>query len=161
MAAWATDLTLRDVYGLCPTTAACTSGRHQLRQFFAAPNTSPFNSTRLGPGSDQAAGWASSCSASCSAGARKEARSGRPWRTRAAPAPVDPADAQLPLWFLARGTRNLYARSAWGADAYWTVFTSAPRLVADHQHPNASNFVFARGATAWSSTPARTERVRP
>jgi hypothetical protein len=43
------------------------------------------------------------------------------------------------------GTRNVYARSSWNSDAYWSVFTSAPRVVPDHQHVDATNFVFMRG----------------
>ena len=38
--------------------------------------------------------------------------------------------------------------SGWGPDAYWAVFTSAPRLVPDHQHMDASNFVLSRGEDA-------------
>ena len=149
MAAWATDLTLRNIYGLLPDNSGqYVGGDTSYDKFFAAPNTSPFNSTRLGPGSDQAAGWASYMLGQLFTGARKE---GSLWQALAdarGAAPVNPADAQLPLWYLARGTRNLYARSSWGTDATWTVFTSAPRLVPDHQHPNASGFVFARGGDA-------------
>jgi hypothetical protein len=62
-------------------------------------------------------------------------------------APSDPlGDGGRPPWYLARGTRTVYARSGWDAGAFWSVFTSAPRLVDDHQHPDASNLVFARGA---------------
>src|SRR6185295_14730306 len=33
----------------------------------------------------------------------------------------------------------------WNKDAYFAVFTSPPRQVADHQHLDAGNFVFTRG----------------
>jgi hypothetical protein len=58
--------------------------------------------------------------------------------------PSDP-HAGRPLFYLAKGTRNVYARSSWNADAMFAVFTSAPRLVPDHQHADASNFVLYRG----------------
>ncbi|MBL0195970.1 MAG: hypothetical protein IPQ09_17440 [Myxococcales bacterium] len=61
-------------------------------------------------------------------------------------APVDYVSTKPPTFYLARGTRNLYSRSSWAADAFWSVFTSAPRLGPDHQHIDASNFAFARGA---------------
>ena len=60
-------------------------------------------------------------------------------------APVDYVSSKPSTFYLARGTRNLYARSSWNPDAYWTVFSSAPRLGPDHQHIDASNFVLARG----------------
>ena len=52
---------------------------------------------------------------------------------------------QQPLFHLSRGTRTLYARSSWDATAFWAVFTSAPKLVPDHEHQDAGNFVFSRG----------------
>ncbi len=61
-------------------------------------------------------------------------------------APVDYVSTKPATFYLARGTRNLYARSSWDAEAFWTVFSSAPRLGPDHQHIDASNFAFARGA---------------
>ena len=36
---------------------------------------------------------------------------------------------KLPLWYLAKGTRNVYARSSFEKDAFFAVFTSAPRVV--------------------------------
>ena len=147
MAAWATDMTLREIYSLLPArNGKYIGGDTSDDSFFADPNPSPFNSTRLGPGGDQAAGWASYMLQQLFPAARKDGSLWQALGDARGAAPTDPAAAQLPLWYLARGTRNLYARSSWGTDAYWTVFTSAPRLVPDHQHPNASNFVFARGA---------------
>src|SRR5262249_41211193 len=60
-------------------------------------------------------------------------------------APHDFLEQPRPLWYLAAGTSNVYVRSAWAPGAFWAVFTSSRRLVADHQHPDASNFVFMRG----------------
>jgi hypothetical protein len=71
-----------------------------------------------------------------------------------------------PLWYVAEGTRELYARTAWTPSAYWGVFMSSPQIDSDHQHFAASNFVFSRGSddlivdpspyggyTSWRRTP--------
>jgi MYXO-CTERM domain-containing protein len=148
MAAWTSSLALRMTYGLTPDrTQQYVGGDTEAATAFAAPTVSPLDATLLGASSDETAGWAKSMEATVfKPGARDTV-----WQaladTRVATA-ADPTLAKLPLWYLARGPRNLYARSAWTADAFWAVFTSAPRLVADHQHPDASNFVFVRGSDA-------------
>jgi hypothetical protein len=48
--------------------------------------------------------------------------------------------------YLAPGVGNLYARGSWTSDAAWSVFQCSRRLVDDHQHNNAGNFVLSRGA---------------
>jgi hypothetical protein len=148
LSAWANDITLREIYGLLPNQKGkYIGGDTSVSTFFADPNGAAFNITRMGPGSDQVAGWASFMSNRLFPG-KKE---GSLWQALAdarGAAAVDPTQASLPLWYLARGTRNLYARNSWDADAFWAVFTSAPRQVPDHQHPNASNFVFTRGGDA-------------
>src|SRR5205823_11644900 len=58
------------------------------------------------------------------------------------------------LWYLARGTRSLYARTAWDQNAFWAVFTSPPQVNSDHQHFIAGDFVFARGADPLIVDPA-------
>ncbi len=61
-------------------------------------------------------------------------------------AAVDYVSTNPPTFYLARGTRNVYGRSSWQPSAFWTVFTSAPRLGPDHQHIDSSNFVLTRGS---------------
>jgi hypothetical protein len=61
-------------------------------------------------------------------------------------APGNYVTAGPPLWFLARGTRTLYARTDWTPGAFWSVFQSAPHINADHHHEDASDFVFVRGS---------------
>jgi len=143
------DLTLRLIYSLVPDRSGMYVGgdTETTNGFFTSPSTSPLDASILGPSSDQAAGWAVSMTKTLVSAGKN--RDDIPlWQaladTRGATA-VDPLQANLPLWYLARGTRNLNARSSWGTDAFWTVFTSAPRMVADHQHPDATNFVFVRG----------------
>jgi MYXO-CTERM domain-containing protein len=148
MAAWTSDLTLRFVYGLLPDLSSqYVGGDTETTTAFAAPTVSALDATGIGASSDVAVGWGLFLRGKVFA---KDART-TVWQaladTRTGTA-ADPALAKLPLWYLARGPRNLYARSAWTADAYWSVFTSSPRVVADHQHPDATNFVFVRGGDA-------------
>ncbi len=91
------------------------------------------------------AGWASGLLADKSLGEVDECLMCEAMAEIRATAPVDFVASKPPTFFLARGTRNLYARSSWDADAFYTVFTSAPRLGPDHQQFNASSFIFTRG----------------
>jgi len=143
---WASDLTLRFVYGLVPSKDACWVGGDIDDN---SPNTPPngriLAASIIGGASDQAAGWASFLRTNVAKDkdlspvfdALAEARTSTP---------SDPATAGLPLWYLAKGTRNVYMRSSFDPSAFWAVFTSAPRVVPDHQHADASNFVLSRGA---------------
>jgi hypothetical protein len=55
--------------------------------------------------------------------------------------------AGKPVWYLARGTRRVYARSSFtDKNAPWSVFTSGGNLVPDHDHFDAGNFVLSRGS---------------
>jgi hypothetical protein len=148
MAAWTSSLVLRMTYGLTPDrTQQYVGGDTEASTPFAAPTVSPLDATLLGATSDEAAGWAKSMLASVFGTKGRDTI----WQALAdtrVVAPSDPTKANLPLWYLAKGPRNLYARSGWGADSFWAVFTSAPRLVADHQHPDATNFVLVRGSDA-------------
>jgi len=50
-----------------------------------------------------------------------------------------------PLTYVTRSTRVVFARSAWEDDASWGAFLCPPRLVPDHQHVDAGNWVMTRG----------------
>jgi hypothetical protein len=52
----------------------------------------------------------------------------------------------MPTNHLAAGTGNWYVRGHFGADTVWSVFQCSRRLVDDHQHNDAGNFVLTRGA---------------
>lgn len=142
---WASDLSLRFLYGLTPAfDGAFIGGDTEVGTPNIPPNTRVLSAVLAGPGSDQAAGWAAFLrnkigkekDVSPVFDALAEAR---------AVTPVDPT-TKLPTWYVARGTRNVFARSSWAPDAYWAVFSSAPHVVPDHQHNDATNFVFSRGA---------------
>lgn len=143
---WATDLTLRFVYGLTPKRdGAYVGGDTSEETIYIAPNPRILTATLAGPGSDLAASWASFLRTNVARG-KDEAPVFDALADARATTPADPAAAGLPNWFLAKGTRTLYARTSFKSDAFFAVFTSAPRQVDDHQHPDASNFVLTRGA---------------
>ncbi len=143
---WASDLTLRFVYGLTPTRdGAYVGGDTSEDTLYIRPNARILTATLAGPGSDLTASWASFLRANI-ARDNDDATVFDALADARAATPADPATAGLPLWFLAKGTRTLYARTSFKSDAFFAVFTSAPRQVDDHQHPDASNFVLTRGA---------------
>lgn len=145
--AWTNSLVLRYIHGTVPALdGQWVGGDFDDEQVYQSPVVNELDAVLAGPSSDEAASYAAAMKAKQSLGggtyfynALAELRS------------VTPADftAQSPapaLWYVARGTRALYARTAWDENAFWSVFSSAPEVVDDHQHFSASNFVFSRGA---------------
>ncbi|HVY45565.1 MAG TPA: hypothetical protein VHB21_06775, partial [Minicystis sp.] len=56
------------------------------------------------------------------------------------------APAAPPTSYVAQGTGNFYVRSDWTKTSAWSVFQCSRRLVDDHQHNDAGNFILTRGA---------------
>ena len=151
MDTWAGSLFLRDVYATTPpgTFVYCGNGDCDITTPNNTPNPNELDAVLLGPSSDMSASWALSAKQTGSMtatgdgafiyNALAEVRSVTAADyTKQTPAP--------PLWYLARGTREVYARTAWDdPSAYWGVFISSPQLNSDHQHFTASSFVFSRG----------------
>ncbi|MGD0527948.1 MAG: hypothetical protein ABSE49_22635 [Polyangiaceae bacterium] len=145
---WASSLFLRNVYATVPdgTGEFCGDGDCDIATPNKSLNPNELDAVLAGTSSTQAAAWAASArqTESLPAGsfvydAIAEARTVTPASYVAqSPAP--------PLWYLARGTREVYARTSWDETAFWGVFASPPQLNSDHQHFVASNFVFRRGA---------------
>ena len=50
-----------------------------------------------------------------------------------------------PTWYLAAGTSTLFARTRWDAQAMWFVAKCHGAIETDHRHPDAGDFVLARG----------------
>jgi hypothetical protein len=145
MHAWADSVTLRFLHGMLPArNGLYVGGDTETEAPDLEARGGPLVATVLGPGSDRVAGWAAFLGDALHSryygtpmlDALTEAR---------AVVPADPLAGGRPLWYLARGTSTLYARSAWTPSAFWAVFTSSPRQVPDHQHVDATNFVFSRG----------------
>jgi MYXO-CTERM domain-containing protein len=68
--------------------------------------------------------------------------------------PADFTSAPRAAFYVASGTHKVYARSGWDDKAFWAAFTSGPKIDVDHQHLDASNFVFSRGADAILADPS-------
>ena len=146
---WVSSLVLRNLYANTPTGLFewCGNGDCDITTPNLQHNVNELDAVLVGPSTGQAASWAlhQKTASGVSAGpyvynALAEIRTVTPADyTQQTPTP--------PLWYLARGTRQVYARTAWNdPGAFWGVFMSEPQLNSDHQHFAASNFVFSRGA---------------
>jgi hypothetical protein len=147
MDAWTNSLIVRYVHGTVPRLDGMyVGGDFEPSSVYQSPSLNALDAVILGPSSDAAAGWAARMKQ-----LQAPTRSNFIWNALAEIRSTTPADYRTqnpspPTWYLARGTRNVYARTAWSPDAFWAVFSSAPRVVADHWHFSAGNFVFTRGA---------------
>ena len=145
---WASSLVLRNLYATLPGGAFefCGNGDCDITTPNKTLNANELDAVLVGPSSDQAAAWALAAkqgeavqSGPYVYNAIAEARAVTPQGySSQSPAPSP--------FYLARGTRQLYARSGWDAGATWAVFMSEPQLNSDHQHFDASNFVLSHGS---------------
>src|SRR5574342_405842 len=147
MDAWVDSLALRHVYAQLPTPGleAVGNGDYEDGAIYHPTSATQLDAVILGPSSDQAAGWAAGLKRAISVAAGRgfynalaEIRSVTPqdYRTQANPS----------LWYVARGTGTVFARTAWDSSAYWGVFMSPTNHgEIDHAHWGAANFVFSRG----------------
>jgi hypothetical protein len=148
MDAWVDSLAVRYAYATLPDLSGqWVGGDFDDTAVYAAPSVNEVDAVLAGSSSDAAASFAAflkqAQSQSAGAGAYV-------YNAFAELRSVAPADfrAQSPApsrWYLARGTRALYARTSWDDSALWSVFSSAPSVVSDHEHFSASNFVLSRG----------------
>ncbi len=154
--AWSSSLAVRYIHGTVPTLdGQWVGGDFDSDQVYQSPSVNELDAVLAGPSSDQAAAWAayekqqqSLAPGSYVYNALAELRTVTAANYRAqTPAP--------PLWYLSRGSRGVYARTAWDATAFWGVFSSAPHIVDDHEHFSAGNFVFTRGADHLVVDPSR------
>ncbi|HSZ83908.1 MAG TPA: hypothetical protein VLA14_16600, partial [Polyangia bacterium] len=147
MDAWSNSLVVRYQQATVPSDDGVfnSNGDLETSDVYPGPNANPLDAVLIGPSSDEAAGWAAfikkdqAVSGTFVWNAIAEARAATPTDYRAqTPAPA--------LWYLARGTRTVFARTSWMPDAFWGVFSSSPQVNADHHHFSAGNFVMSRGA---------------
>ena len=147
MDAWTNSLIVRYVHALVPTGDGMFNSNGDLdsEEVYPSPSLNQVDAVLLGPSSDQAAAWAM---------AEKQTLGGKGtfiWNALAEVRTATAADYRAqtpaaPLWYLARGTRTVFGRTAWDAKAYFGVFSSPPQVVSDHHHFCAGNLVFSRGA---------------
>lgn len=145
MDTWTSSLVLHLLYATEPAgTGMYPGGDFDDDATWAPVGTTAVNAIRVGPSSQTAAEWAQALY-----DAKKLAPSGFVYdivaETRGASA-VDYNATARPTFYLARGTGNFFARTSWKPDAYWGVFHSSPMVVSDHEHMDAGNVVFTRGA---------------
>lgn len=142
---WLSDLALRFVHGLTPGRAgAYVGGDTSDENLYLEPPARVLSATLIGSSSAVAANWAAFLRANV-ARQRDDAPVFDALAEARSTTPADPGVADLARFYVAKGTRNVYVRTSWEPSAFWAVFTSAPNLVADHQHVDASNFVLSRG----------------
>ena len=144
--AWLDALVVNYHYALTPDkTGFYAGGDYGTAIINATPSPQPLSAAIAGGAGNEAAGWAAFMRPLAAPAhdlnliydALAEARGAVPASFTTTP--------RAPF-FLATGTRKLYARSGWDPGAFWAVFVSAPRFAVDHQHLDASTFVFSRGA---------------
>ncbi len=148
MDAWANTLPVRLTYATVPArTGSWAGGSFDGADSIYVPlNINMVDAVLAGPSSDIAAGWAAFIKQTQGKGAGDYVYNALAELRAVAPQEFQAQAPPPSLWYVARGTRAMYVRTAWDQGAYWGVFSSAPRLVADHQLSSASNFVLSRGA---------------
>ncbi len=147
MDAWTDSLAIRYIHGTLPDLSGqWVGGDFDDTAVYTDPNENELDAVLAGPSSDESAAFAAFMKkkqALTSGGfiynAFAEIR-------QATPVDYTAQKSEPARWYLARGTRAVYARTSWDKDAIWTVFTSAPSVVSDHEHYSASNFVLSRGS---------------
>jgi hypothetical protein len=146
MDAWASDLVLNYLYALTPARDTFYSdGDLDSAVIYPGVNGRLLRAAFGASKSTDTLGYARSLMDSQKPGAGDHPLEAIAEVVAATVTPVDFYATPGPLFHLARGTRTLHARSAWDQGAFWGVFTSSPRIVPDHNHVDAGNFVLSRG----------------
>jgi len=141
---WADSLVLRFANGLTPAThMAFVGGDTQDETPDQTVDNGPLLAALAGPASNQAKSWALKLNADLALENDNPLFDGIAV-AHAAAASALPAD--LPTNYLGKGAGNWYVRGDWTPSALWGVFQCTHRLVDDHQHNDAGNFVLARAA---------------
>jgi hypothetical protein len=146
--AWSNDLALRMFHAQAPSrTEGYVGGDFDDSALNVKPHPRMALATLVGPSTDEAAGWALFARQNFAKGNEQIAFVDALAETRKVTA-ADLGSPTASKWYLAKGPRRLYMRSGWDAAANWAVFSSSPHQVPDHEHPDASNINFYRGADA-------------
>ncbi len=156
MAAWTDSLALRNMYGaLADLSGQWVGGDFDDEAVYAPPNVNELDAVLAGSSSDKSASFAAFQKQAQALGAGSYVYNALAEIRSVPPVDFRAQSPEPPRWYLARGTRAVYARTSWKPDALWSVFTSAPAVVSDHTHYSASSFVLNRGADALIVDPSR------
>lgn len=141
--AWANSLALRYQYALTPKTQQTfVAGDADNSSPNLSPPAGPLVAVLAGSASDSHKAWARKLKAELSVSDENALFDALADATTGASEAFPETNS---VNYLARGAGNWYVRSAWSDSAIWGVFQCAPRLVDDHQHNDAGNFVITRG----------------
>ena len=141
--AWADSLVQRFANGLTPQTQQVfAAGDTEATTTNIAPDNGPLLAVIAGPASDTARAWARKLDADLALSNENPLFDA----LAAARAGASAVPANVPTSYVAKGTGNFYSRGDWSKDTAWSVFQCSRRLVDDHQHNDAGNFVLTRGA---------------
>ncbi len=146
MDAWANSLIVRYIHSTVPhLDGEYVGGDFEAQTVYAVPQPPVLDAVIAGTTSPTAKAWAQSFRTAQGLGVLNQPSFADVLAEIDTTAPVNYVTPSTPLWYLAKGTRTLYGRSDWTTGAFWTAFQSAPHINSDHQHVDASNFVFTRG----------------
>ncbi len=146
MDAWANSLAVRYIHGTVPTLdGQWVGGDFDSMQVYQSPTAEELDAVLAGPSSDQAASWAAYMKQTQAVPAGSYVYDALAELRAVTPADYRAQNPAPPAWYLARGSRAMYARTSWTPTAFWGVFSSPPHLVGDHEHFAAGDFVFSRG----------------
>jgi hypothetical protein len=147
MDAWTDSIGVRLIHGTVPTLdGQWVGGDFDSDSVYQSLAVNQFDAVLAGPSTDQAASWMANEKAQRDVGAGSYFYNALAELRNVSPADYRTESPAPALWYLARGTRAMYARTSWDEKAFWSVFSSAGAVVSDHEHLSASNFVFTRGA---------------
>jgi hypothetical protein len=143
LAAWTDALVLRFAHGLTPLTRTVyTAGDVEDESVNIQPGNGPLLAALAGPGGERTRAWARKLNRELELENENPLFDALALARDGAEAAL-PAD--LPTHHLADGAGNFYARGGWDQETLWSVFQCSRRVVDDHQHNNAGNWVLTRG----------------
>ncbi|MBK7191008.1 MAG: hypothetical protein IPH80_00740 [Myxococcales bacterium] len=141
--AWLDALLARTIHAQTPGGGIFAGGDTQVESPNLPPNSNTYDAVLVGDASPSHQAWAASERAALPAGGDFPLWSALAQARGAKPTP--PPRASWPTSYLASGTGAFFARSAWDKRAIWFASQCHSTIDVDHSHPNAGNFVLARG----------------
>jgi len=141
---WADGLAQRFRHALTPATRRMfVGGDTDVHEPNMAPASGPLIAVIAGPASEESRSWAAKWRSELDVEDENPLFDALA-SARQVAAKDFPADA--PRHHRANGSGSFYLRSDWSPAATWSVLGCTHRVVADHQHNDAGNWVLTRGA---------------